>query len=131
MPVFVDTSALIALLVADDRMHDAARDAFERLAERQQRLVTSSYVLVETYALVQRRIGIDAVSAVRESIAPLLDVVWVDAPLHDAALEAFVRADRRKLSLVDCVSFEIMSQRGIRDVFAYDKHFEEQGFEPV
>ena len=32
---------------------------------------------------------------------------------------------------VNCVSFEIMRQRGLRRVFAFDKHFEEQGFDVV
>jgi predicted nucleic acid-binding protein len=37
-------------------------------------------------------------------------------------------ANRRSLSLVDCVSFVVMRQLAIRDAFAFDRHFEEQGF---
>jgi hypothetical protein len=29
---------------------------------------------------------------------------------------------------VDCASFAVMRKLGIADVFAYDKHFSEQGF---
>jgi uncharacterized protein len=40
-------------------------------------------------------------------------------------------AARRNLSLVDCVSFELMRRLGIRRVFCFDPHFAEQGFELV
>lgn len=37
-------------------------------------------------------------------------------------------ANRRNLSLVDCVSFEVMRDLGVKDVFAFDPHFREHGF---
>ena len=36
---------------------------------------------------------------------------------------------RRKLSLVDCVSFELMRDKGRHTGFAFDAHFNEQGFD--
>ncbi|HET9766089.1 MAG TPA: PIN domain-containing protein, partial [Thermoanaerobaculia bacterium] len=63
-PVFVDTSALLALLVVNDVAHEPARAAFERLRNRDAALLTS-YVLVELYSLVARRIGLAAVAQVR------------------------------------------------------------------
>jgi len=33
------------------------------------------------------------------------------------------------LSLVDCVSFEVMRRIGMNRVFCFDPHFEEHGFE--
>jgi len=47
--VFVDTSALFALLDRDDDFHSAARSFFPELATRT--LVTHNYVVVETIAL--------------------------------------------------------------------------------
>jgi predicted nucleic acid-binding protein len=37
-------------------------------------------------------------------------------------------AGRKKLSLVDCVSFETMRLLGVTIAFTLDKHFKEQGF---
>ncbi len=37
-------------------------------------------------------------------------------------------ANRRQLSLVDCVSFAAMRELGIEHYFAFDQHFDEQGF---
>ena len=59
--VFADTSALLALLDAKDRNHARAERAFATLRSRRASLVSTSFVLVETYALVGQRLGLDAV----------------------------------------------------------------------
>ena len=58
----------------------------------------------------------------------LLEVDWITAERHAAAAHALLTAGRRKLSLVDCASFESMRQLGVDVVFAFDRHFREQGF---
>ena|GEM_PF-3548981 len=45
-----------------------------------------------------------------------------------AGVSALLTSGREQLSLVDCVSFELMRQLGIRTAFTFDRHFEEQGF---
>ena len=60
---------------------------------------------------------------------PVLVTLWVDEDLHRRAVSALSVAQRRRLSLVDCSSFESMRQAGLRRAFAFDAHFEEQGFE--
>ena len=127
--VFVDTSAILALLVPSDRFHQEARRGFARLRRDDAVLTTTSYVLVETYALVGRRLGLDAVRSVREKLAPLLSVVWVDADLHDEALDLMLEMDRREISLVDAVSFAALGQTSVDAVFSFDSHFEREGHE--
>ena len=129
--VFVDTSALLALLVADDTNHRAAKRAFDSLSREKARLFTTSYVLVETYALLGRRHGREAVQRFRNDFAPLLDVVWVDAELHEAGLDGFLGRAARSLSLVDAVSFAALRARGAHRAFAFDRHFASAGFELV
>ena len=128
MTVFADTSALYALLDRSDANHDAASRAWSRLLGADDRLVTTSYALVETHALLQRRLGIDALRTFTSAFAPFLDVVWVDAALHAAGVSAVLAARRRDLSLVDCVSFEVMRQQHIHAAFAFDPHFRTHGF---
>jgi predicted nucleic acid-binding protein len=129
--VFVDTSALYALLDSADERHTQARRAWAGLAEHRERLVTSNYVLVESMALVGRRLGSDAARAFDGHFVPLLNVVWVDESLHRRATSALLVAGLRDLSLVDCASFEVMRQTSIDRAFAYDAHFSQQGFELV
>lgn len=129
--VFADTSALLALLNDKDEHHAAAARAFRKLQARRSPLLTTSTVLVETYALLGRRLGVDAVRAFRTDFAPLLEVVWVDQTLHEAGLDLLLKQRRRQLSLVDAVSFVVMTQRRLDEAFAFDPHFEQEGFSLV
>ena len=129
--VFADTSGLLALLNAKDEHHTRAQRAFAHLRTRQASLVSTSFVLVETYALVGRRLGLDAVRSFRANFAPLLDVVWVDDALHNAGLDLWLDRRKRLLSLVDAVSFITMRQRSVAEAFAFDPHFEQEGFSLV
>jgi predicted nucleic acid-binding protein len=129
--IFIDTSAFYALLDADDTGHQRVKDAWAGMIRSNSFLTTSNYILVETFALVQNRLGIEAVRVFQEDIVPLLDIRWIDAPAHAAATSALLAAGRKQLSLVDCSSFEIMRRGGIRKAFTLDRHFREYGFECV
>ena len=131
MSVFVDTSALFAVLDADDQNHERARQSWVDLITQEVDLVCTNYVLVETFALVQRRLGLDAVRVLREDIVPVLRVEWVDERAHHAGVTALLIAARRQLSLVDCASFDTMRRLGIKAAFTLDRHFSEQGFERI
>jgi len=128
MSVYIDTSAFLAVLNADDRHHPAARDHWVALLGGDETLICTNYVLVETCALIQARFGMAALRAFHDAVAPLLHIVWVDAATHRAGIAALLTADRRRLSLVDCISFETIRRLAISRVFAFDPHFAEQGF---
>jgi len=125
--VFTDTSAFLALLDAADTCHRRAATAVRRLRSRQASLVTTSYVLVETCALLDNRLGREGVRRFHDEFEPLLDVVWVTKAEHDAGMDLLSQRKRR-VSLVDAVSFCVARQRGIEEAFAYDRDFKEEGF---
>ena len=125
--VFIDTSAIIALLVPTDAAHDRAARAFDRLRTRESVLVTTSYNLVETYALLDRRFGRESTATFRSEFAPLLQVLWVDGDLHERGLDLMLERPTG-VSLVDAVSFVCIRQHRIDEVFAFDRHFEIEGF---
>lgn len=128
MSVFVDTSALLAVLHSGDENHARASRSFRALVESGEELVTTSYVLVETLALLQHRFGLAAVRGFQDAVAPVLGVAWVDSELHAEGAAALATAGRRELSLVDCVSFSCMRRRGLVRAFHFDRRFREQGF---
>ena len=131
MKIFVDTSGLFASLVKNDIMHAKAGPTMEKLLEEGAEIHVTSYVLLETMALLQARVGLEAASQFEHVLRPLLLVHWVDESLHEKAFKRLELRGTRGVSLVDCTSFVTMEDAGIRSVFAYDEHFTEEGFHLV
>jgi predicted nucleic acid-binding protein len=131
MIIFIDTAAFYALLDRDDSNHRKAKRIWSHVLEVENVLITSNYVLVESIALMQNRLGMEAVRGFQANILPLINIEWVDADVHNSGLNALLTSSKRRLSLVDCISFEIMRSSGIKDVFTFDSHFIEQGFTTV
>ncbi|CAN5790543.1 PIN domain-containing protein [soil metagenome] len=125
--MFVDTSAFYAVFDADDEEHGRAGDVWSSLLG-ESTLTTSNYVLLETLALLQNRLGVESVRAFEDAVTPLLRVLWIDETVHRQAVVALLTAGRRALSLVDCTSFVLMRTHGLESAFAFDQHFDEQGF---
>ncbi|MCX7993808.1 MAG: PIN domain-containing protein [Fimbriimonadales bacterium] len=128
MSVYVDTSAFLATLNPNDRFHSDAARIWRDLVEREALLVCSNYVVVETIALLQSRVGIAAVSAFVDDVQPSLQIEWVSESDHALGVHLLRSLNRRRVSLVDCVSFVQMQRMGIQQAFAFDPHYSEQGF---
>ena len=129
MSVFADTSGLYAVFDRDDANHSRSQTAWANWLREGEVLMTNNYVLLEVTALLQHRLGMAAVRALYEDVVPVLQIDWVSEDQHRAGAGAMLAASRRKLSLVDCVSFETMRHHGLRSAFCFDTHFREQGFE--
>lgn len=129
MTVFVDTSALFALLDADDDGHDRALRGRNAVAD--DALVTHGYVVAETISLVRRRLGAEAAVRVIDEFLPTLDIVDVDGALREEATRAFRAAVRSSISFVDHTSFVFMRQQGIVRAWTLDADFATAGFELV
>lgn len=123
--VFVDTSGFYAVLDATDPFHLEAQAAFERAERERWLLWTTNYVMHETWALVQHRLGWDAVNDLVDVLLPLCQVSFVDAALHNLGAGRCRSARRRHLSLTDCISLEFMKRLNIQEAIACDRHFAE------
>jgi predicted nucleic acid-binding protein len=125
---FVDTTAFYALLDEDDAEHEIAARAWLQWLQQGQLFVTSSYIVVECWSLLQSRLGLKAVRVFQEELLPVVQVEWVNQATHDVATRIVLASGKRAVSLVDRVSFEVMRQRGIQAAFSFDKHFSDEGF---
>jgi predicted nucleic acid-binding protein len=128
MNIFIDTSAFYALLDGNDAHHKKAKEAWVEVLGPENNPVTTNYVLVESFALIQSRLGRDALQGFQNDILPLISVEWIGENVQARAVSALLAASKKSLSLVDCVSFEVIRQLGISRVFCFDPHFSEQGF---
>ncbi len=132
MNVYIDTSAFLAVLNAGDEFHTQALPIwFALLDDNQIKMNTNSFVLVESYALIQNRLGLDAVKTFTQDIYPMLIVHWVEEHIFQQSIVSFLSASRKNLSLVDCTSFVTMLTAKINKVFTFDKYFKEQGFDMI
>lgn len=128
--IFVDTSALIALLDADDDCHTEAADIWNRLVEGTDELISTSYVMIESFALSQSHLGPEASETLAEDVIPLLRTIWVE-PAQRAELTATFKRSGGPKSLTDCASFDTMRRNQVTKAFTFDPQFKEEGFEQI
>ena len=131
--IFLDTGFLFAHVSEKDKDHARVNEVLE--AHRGERLadflVTTNHVVAETITLLSKRSHRDPL--IRHDLA-----VKVGRQLHAGALaqvhhataeeerEAFAYFERHRdksYSIVDCLSFVVMENRGIREAWAVDEDF--------
>jgi predicted nucleic acid-binding protein len=131
--VFVDTSAIYAVLDRSDEMHPRAVEGWQELSRGIELGELAGWchngIVIEVAALIQRRLGMQALRALHDRLLPILSVHWIDRDLHARAVSALLAADRRDVSLVDWTSFETMRELDIDRVFSFDDDFVTQGFD--
>lgn len=115
------------MLDRDDQFHKEAKGVFTALSSDEP--VTHNYVLVETIAIAQRRLGEIASRRLMQELAPVITTVWIDEATHQAGAAALLAALPTKVSLIDFVSFEVMREHGIARAFTFDDDFRTAGFE--
>ncbi len=128
MVVFVDTSALICLLDEEQEEHARATRLWGELMDQRARLLTTDYVRLEAWALLQNRLGLAAVKKFDENHLPVFDLHHVTEPQFAAAKTHVLGSGRKGISLVDATSFVVMRAEAITHAFAFDRHFREHGF---
>ncbi len=120
MTLFVDTGVWFAALDRGDANH--ARSA--ALLTEAGPLVTTDYILVETWRLAAQRLGYPVAErfwqTLRGGIARLERVEPVD---RETAWAIGRRYEDQTFSLVDRTSFAVMERLGLRRVAAFDSDF--------
>ena len=131
MMVFVDTSALVAYMDAGDDFNKRAVDQYSSLLTDDYMLITTNYIMLETIIVIKKRFGLEAVSSFNNNIAPFLKIYWIDEEIHRIGVNSLIMVNRKKISLVDYTSFEVMKRLNIEKAFSFDNHFKSFGFKLV
>ncbi|MBI1764772.1 MAG: type II toxin-antitoxin system VapC family toxin [Acidobacteria bacterium] len=125
--MLLDTSGLLIYFDANSDQHAAADKLFKSSRYR----LTHSYVLAEFIPLGEVRgyFRQSVLTFSRELMHnPLVEIVWVDEALHQAAFALLEARLDKTYSLCDAVSFVLMRQRGLLDALTTDHHFAQEGF---
>ena len=131
--VLVDTSAFHALQNAGDRReHELAKAAAQELEGDGALLVTTDYVLDETYTLLRSVLGHGAaVNFGREIQVGDLEIVQVDEQVQRDAWRIFERYSDKDFSFTDCTSFVVMARARLPRAFTFDRHFVQYGLTTI
>jgi predicted nucleic acid-binding protein len=128
--VFLDTSYALALSASTDQLHQTALRLADELERVGAHLVTTRVVLLEIgNALSRQRYRAAAIRLLRSLDAdPNIEVLPLTDDLYARALELFSSRPDKEWGLIDCVSFIVMSERGITKALTADEHFQQCGF---
>ena len=114
MTAFVDTFALLAWLNPRDDAHAVVTAYLDGFTGR---LLTTEWVLMELAdalaAPEARSTAVAFLNAVRAD--PLFDLVGYDPAAYHAGFELFAHRPDKAWSLTDCISFGVMSERGLSE----------------
>ena len=128
--VFVDTSGFFALLVQEDDGHERADELFARAKSEQWTLLTSWFIIFETYALCLGRVrrGREAALSFLDRLANArVQIIGLNQRDIDEALK-IVRSYRdKKYSLCDAHSFVVMERLRVGAAISFDSDFRSYG----
>ena len=132
--VFVDASAWIALLKANERVHPRALSYWRQLLEDRARLVTTSYVISESATRLRYDAGLPAALAFRERLRwavsrGLLRIAWIDETVDAEGWQILAQHADVTLSLADATSAAVARRAKITEVFTFDGGFRSLGFD--
>lgn len=126
-PVFLDTGAIYALADANDFDHLAVRAVYDNLENT---FLLHELILVEAMSLLTKRrhkqLALRTVQAFR--LSPRVEKVSLVPDLLEAGWQRCRRFGDKEWDWIDCVSFEVMERRGIREALSLDRHFAQAGF---
>lgn len=123
--VLWDSSAILALLDADDADHARAVAIARQIAAEKRPSFITNYVEVEAHALLLRKLGR---SIAREwLLTGGLSVVRAMPRDEERAKELLARYTDKDWTLCDAVSFAVMGSRRVRRAFTFDHHFRQYG----
>lgn len=125
--IFLDTSAIYAWTDVADPNHHAAVKRLEAILDSGEELLTHNYVLVESIALIQTRLGLAAATKLAKDATAFV-IEWVDDDLHASGIRQLEKSTKRRVSLVDHISFLVMRRRHILTAFAFDPDFTAAGY---
>jgi uncharacterized protein len=131
--VFLDSAYAIALAVSADQHHNRALALADQLELERTKLITTRAVLLEIgNALSKLRYRSSAVNLLLTIEAdPTTEIVDLDLPYYAKSLALFRSRADKEWGLIDCFSFTVMKERGLKQALTSDEHFEQAGFEAL
>jgi uncharacterized protein len=115
-----------------DQYHETAQKLADRFEARAKLVITQAVCLEIGSVLADlpnRSKAVQMLTGIQSD--PGVEIVPMSDTLYSEALTLFTKRPDKEWSLIDCVSFVVMNERGITDALMADGHFEQAGFRPL
>ena len=134
--VFVDTWGWCALVNEAQIEHIEVAALFQEFVDKGTVLVTTNFILDESYTLIRIRIHHRAAVEFHDLLQALIGdkyvkQVQVTPEIEQKAWEIFERYADKDFSYTDCTSFAVMQLFKITHAITEDHHFKQMGFQTV
>lgn len=123
--VLWDSSAILALLDADDADHQRAVAIARQIVSEKRPSFITNYIEAEVHALLLRKLG--RAIAREWLLTGGLAIVRVSPSEEQRAKEILARHTDKDWTLCDAMSFAVLDARRIRRAFTFDHHFRQYG----
>jgi uncharacterized protein len=123
--VLWDSSAILALLDADDADHEHAVRAAQGIAAERRPSFITNYIEAEAHALLLHKLG--RALALEWLLRGGLPVLRVLPREEERAREILSRHADKDWSLCDAISFALLELREVPSAFSFDRHFRQYG----
>lgn len=132
-PIFIDSSFFKGLIDIKDDFNESAIKIWENFRQKKIPLITSNFILDETFTLIRVKCRLSAAMELRERIlagAKRIKIIRISVSDESKAWNWF-QNEWKNLSYTDCTSFAVMKRLGITDVATFDEHFGKAGFKII
>ena len=120
-----DSSAILALIDADDADHARAVSVAHQIASEARPSFVTNYIEVEAHALLLRKLG--RAIARQWLLTGGLPVIRALPAEEQRAKEILAQHADKDWSLCDAISFAVLDARRVTRAFTFDHHFRQYG----
>jgi predicted nucleic acid-binding protein len=127
--IFIDTGAFCAFSDRSDNYHEIAVRQFSLILKEKHPLVTTNFIVDETYTWLRYRLGfnqaIEFLHRIRqaEKEKPRLEIITIGRPTEERAARLLEKYADQDLSFTDATSLAIIQERKLKQAFTFDRHF--------
>lgn len=126
--LFMDTSAHYVLANRKDPVHGKAKQFLSSLSSQNVIIVVTNFIIAEIYTLILRRLGRENAIQYVSNLSMSSWIIRVSEEDEKTGWNILLRYQDKDFSYVDAVSFAVMERLKIKEIFAFDEHFEQYGF---
>jgi len=125
--IFLDTGYLIALINKKDNFHE---DAIKASRNYQGPFLTTQLILIElANSLCQpalRPLAVNIIKKMQDD--PLTTIVPCTSEKFSEAFELYKKRTDKSWGMIDCLSFVVMDEFGVKQALTFDEHFRQAGY---